>query len=216
MGIAATTPKSATSERATPKGTEPLTPEDLEGLIPSYLSTKEDLNLAEAENIAKAHIRFRKDRKRYANLEVLLDDMTLRAIHKEMFGDVWAWAGSYRRRMTNIGVMPEQVPMRTRELCLNTLAMAEFCDRNNTQSCDELACRFHWELVRIHPFLNGNGRHARMVADLFAMALGRPAFTWGSNNAASVNTARATYLAAIQKANETRGDVTDLTTFARS
>lgn len=198
------------------EGAQLLSPEDFEGLIPSYLLTRADLNRAEAENIAKARIRLRKDARRYSNIETLLDDMTLRVIHKEMFGDVWEWAGAYRRLMTNIGVMPEQVPVRTRELCLNTRVMAEFCDRDNAWDCDELACRFHWELVRVHPFLNGNGRHARMVADLLAVALGRPVFSWGANDYAEGAAARGAYLAAILKANETCGDVKDLVTFARS
>jgi fido (protein-threonine AMPylation protein) len=39
--------------------------------------------------------------------------------------------------------------------------------------------RFHHRLVLIHPFPNGNGRHARLMADLLVIQLGRERFTWG-------------------------------------
>ncbi|MEO7787700.1 MAG: hypothetical protein ABIR77_07765 [Sphingomicrobium sp.] len=34
-------------------------------------------------------------------------------------------------------------------------------------------------MVSIHPFPNGNGRHSRIAADLLAVRLARPVFSWG-------------------------------------
>ena len=85
---------------------------------------------------------------------------------------------------------------------------------NNTYSLDEISVRFHHRLVLIHPFPNGNGRHARLIADLLAKKLGRPAFTWGSANLVSEGEARNKYLEAIRTADS--GDIQPLLKFARS
>ncbi|MCL2024382.1 MAG: Fic family protein, partial [Coriobacteriia bacterium] len=89
------------------------------------------------------------------------------------------------------------------------------CIKDDERACDELALRFHWNLVYIHLFPNGNGRHARMMADLLAQALGRPPFTWGLHNLAEEGEARSAYLAALRKADKTSGDVEDLLMLAR-
>lgn len=199
-----------------PKDATPLIEEDLEGLIPSYLATRDDLNLVEAENIMRFRLGKARRDKKYRQAGSLLRDSTVRQVHKEMFGDVWKWAGIYRKRLTNIGVMPEQIPVKIRELCLNTQTQIDCCDKKNARALDEIAVRFHWDLVRIHPFPNGNGRHARMMADLLVSALGRPLFTWGASDLVEENNARGVYISALRKADETLGDVSDLLAFARS
>jgi fido (protein-threonine AMPylation protein) len=51
---------------------------------------------------------------------------------------------------------------------------------NNTFPIDESLIRFHYQLVsRIRPFPNGNGRHARMIADVLAVKHRRH-LPWGS------------------------------------
>jgi len=85
---------------------------------------------------------------------------------------------------------------------------------NHTYPPDQIAVRFHHQLVLIHLFPNGNGRHARLIADLIATKLGRPAFTWGSANLVNEGEARATYLEAIRAADD--GDLQPLLKFARS
>jgi Fic family protein len=79
---------------------------------------------------------------------------------------------------------------------------------------DEIAMRFHHELVRIHPFANGNGRHAREIVDLLLRDLGRPPFTWGSADLDSAGTARSTYMAALRNADT--GVLDALRDFVRS
>jgi len=61
---------------------------------------------------------------------------------------------------------------------------------NKTYDVDECAVRFHYDLVVIHPFPNGNGRHARLVADVVAVKYGRPAFSWGGKELTAPGTAR--------------------------
>ncbi|ESQ73525.1 hypothetical protein ABAC402_18800 [Asticcacaulis sp. AC402] len=69
-------------------------------------------------------------------------------------------------------------------------------------------------MVFIHPFPNGNGRHARMAADLLAVALGRPRFTWGRANLVEAAQNRRSYIAALKTADA--HDLAPLMAFARS
>lgn len=95
-----------------------------------------------------------------------------------MFGDVWAWAGQLRQHETNIGLDPSQIPVAVRDLCDDTAAQIGSGSKL-AYSADELAVRFHHRLVLIHPFRNGNGRHARPATDLLVADLGAEPFTWG-------------------------------------
>jgi Fic family protein len=79
---------------------------------------------------------------------------------------------------------------------------------------DEIATRFHHRLVAIHPFPNGNGRHARAVADLLVTRLGRPRFTWGSTNLVEPAETRRDYARALKAADG--NDIGPLLAFART
>jgi fido (protein-threonine AMPylation protein) len=92
-------------------GQTALTDEDREGLLPSYIVTRGELNDAEQRNIAAAIMR-----RRPPSSQRLLDDGYLRSLHRAMFGQVWAWAGQYRLRETNIGVDPLLIAVKVRDL----------------------------------------------------------------------------------------------------
>jgi Fic-DOC domain mobile mystery protein B len=98
-------------------------------------------------------------------------DDYLRKLHAKMFDQTWKWAGDYRRSEKNLGVPVHEI----RERLVALFADARYWIENNTYSPDEIAVRFHHRLVLIHPFPNGNGRRARLIADVVAMKLGRPA-----------------------------------------
>jgi len=72
------------------------------------------------------------------------------------------------------------------------------------------------QLVLIHAFPNGNGRHARLMADLLITRIGRPRLTWGGISATriSVATIREKYLVALRAADQ--GQIEGLIEFARS
>lgn len=55
-------------------------------------------------------------------------------------------------------------------------------------------------LTQIHGFPNGNGRHARMMADLLIEKLGGQVFTWGSGTIYETGALRDAYVAALQAA----------------
>lgn len=183
----------------------PLEAEEREQLIPTYITTRAELNEAEQVNITRASLWLRRAR----NVDVL-DDAFLRDLHKRMFGEVWKWAGQYRKTPRNIGIDAYRIPMAVRELVQD----ARYWVDNGTFPPDEIAIRFSHRLVSIHPFPNGNGRHSRLVADLLAMKLGQPRFTWGRANLVDPGETRGVYVAALRAADG--GEIEPLLAFARS
>ena len=158
-----------------PDGATPLEEEDLVGLIPAFVATRGDLNIVEFDNITKA-LPWALDRARVGGAEAVLEYSFLFELHRRMFGDVWKWAGTQRRRVTNIGVEPAQIVTVTKQ----ALDDAVWWHRQDVFDVDERAARIHGRLVAVHPFPNGNGRCTRLLADLYLTAVGHPIFTWGA------------------------------------
>lgn len=127
-----------------------------------------------------------------------------------MFGKTWKWAGNFRQSDKNIGVDWRRIPVQLRNLLDDAKAQIEF----NAYPPDELALRFHHRLVWVHPFANGNGRHARLMADLLIQRLGLPAFGWGGQSLVTAGEKRKAYLDALRAADGR--DYQALLQFARS
>jgi Fic-DOC domain mobile mystery protein B len=195
-----------TTLATTSDGNTPLSPEELADLIPN-LATKEELNEWERENILHGREWAVGDRTSPTDM---VSDEYVRKLHKKMFDETWKWAGDYRHTEKNIGVSVHEI----RERLMALFGDTRYWIENGTYLLDEIAVRFHHRLVFIHPFPNGNGRHARLIADIIAMKLGRSAFTWGSANLVKEGEARTTYLEAIGAADD--GDIQPLLNFARS
>lgn len=196
-----------------PEGATPVEPGDAEGLIPTWVATRADLNAAENENIAKA-VAWIASGAGPRTVAALMTDESMRALHRRMFGDVWKWAGTYRIHDTNIGSPWPLIPTQVRDLTADVVAQA--ADPTKLPwSPDELAVRFHHRLVVVHPFPNGNGRHARLAADVLVAVLGQPVFTWGAQDLGEKGAARAAYLAALRLADR-QAEFGPLVAFARS
>jgi len=134
----------------------------------------------------------------------LLDEGFVRELHPQMFDRTWQWAGTLRQSNKNIGVDWTQVAVKLRDLLDNTRYQIE----NHVFNEDELTVRFHHQLVLIHAFPNGNGRHARLMADLLSTRLGGPRLTWGGASASltPVGEIRDRYLVALRAADQGRMD----------
>lgn len=191
-----------------PEDATPLEPGERDGLLQSWVTSRSDLNEAEQENIVKAAVWARRRRVR-APIDLLNDDFVT-TLHKRMFGEVWKWAGTYRQTERNIGIDAYRIPAATPEL----LSDVRYWVEHSTYPPDEIAIRLHHRLVSIHPFPNGNGRHARLVADLLIENLGGESFSWGGGSLADAGTLRAQYVAALQAADG--HDIGPLLLFARS
>ena len=182
----------------------PLTPDERAQLIPTYITTRAQLNEAEQANIADADLwAFRRKRD-------VLDEAFLLNLHKRMLNGVWKWAGSFRQTERNIGIQAYRIGVELRQL----LDDVRYWVEHQTFSPDEIAVRFHHRLVFIHPFPDGNGRHARLAADLLAVQLGQKRFSWGSANLVTADETRATYVAALKAADA--HDIGPLLAFGRS
>lgn len=197
-------------------GATPLEDEDLKGLLPKTVFDRETLNLVEAENIMMAKTKFM-TYKKYSNIEYLLSDLGVKSVHKLMFDNVWAWAGKYRTHDTNIGVPYFQIQTSVHNLLENYKFQFENVLNSDDKTKDEFCIRFHYDLVSIHPFANGNGRHSRQMADLLLQVLGRPIFPWNESEIIRDTDARKEYIEAIQYAQnyKTKGDVSKLLFVAR-
>ena len=182
----------------------PLTAEEREQLIPSYITLRHELNEAEQLNIGMA-MRWAEARRR----DILNRDF-LSELHHRMFGDVWRWAGQYRKTSRNIGVEAYRIAMDVQQAIDDTRHWVE----RTTCLPDEIAVRFSHRLVAIHPFPNGNGRFSRLVGDLLASQLGEPPFTWGRLNLLNAGATRARYVEALRAA--VSHDIAPLLLFARS
>jgi len=185
-------------------GQTPLTHEEREGLIPSYITLRSELNEAEQANILEA-LDWVGGRKRS-----VLESRFLNALHKRMFGNVWRWAGKFRTSGKNIGVDAYNTSTEFQQLLDDT----RFWIEHKTYEPDEIAARFHHRLVYIHPYPNGNGRHARMAADLLLRSIGQPQFSWGRENLTNASQTREAYITALQAANN--HDYGPLLRFVRS
>ena len=206
-------PRRAFNSRAIgpePSEATPIAPEDLEGLIPDFVSTRADLNLVEFENITKA-LPWALRQARALGPAGVLDYGFMMALHRRMFGDVWTWAGTPRRRETNIGVAPYLIPAQS-QLRLDD---AEFWHVQGVFEPDDLAARIHCRLVSVHPFVNGNGRCTRLMADLYLTSIDAKQLTWGGTGLDEDGSGRERYIAALVKAANT-DDYIDLVQFARS
>jgi Fic-DOC domain mobile mystery protein B len=186
-------------------GNTPLSPGELAGLIPS-LATKEELNQWECQNILLAREWAIAGR---ANPKDLVSDEYVRKLHLKMFDQTWKRAGKYRQTDKN-GVPFQEI----RERIVTLFGDVRYWIENGTYSPDETAVRFHHRLVAIHAFANGNGRHARLMADLLVMKRGGLAFTWGASELIQSGQSRARYLDALRTADD--GDAHPLVEFARS
>jgi Fic-DOC domain mobile mystery protein B len=143
-----------------PLGSTPLELEEIAQLIPTHITTQEELN---------------------------------------------AWEEK------NIGINWLHIPVKIKDLCDDVLYQLD----HESYSKDEIAIRFHHRLVWIHAFPNGNGRHARLMADLLITQQGGIRFSWGMHqDLYKTNPVRQQYIEALQLAD--RGDYSKLLAFARS
>lgn len=190
-----------------PNDATPLEPEEREGLLQSWITHRSDLNEAEAANILTAATWARAPRQRNADI---LDVGFVTGLHKRMFDEVWDWAGAYRRTERNIGIEAHRIGA---ELPAR-LDNAQYWVDHETYPPDEIAVRLHHDLVVVHPFPNGNGRHARLMADLLIEKLGGQPFTWGGTTLHEIGELRNAYVTALREADQ--HNMEPLLAFARS
>ena len=191
-----------------PADATPLTPAEREGLRQNWITHRRDLNAAEQDNILKGTAWVKRKRNRTAS--ELLNEEFAKRLHREMFGNVWAWAGAYRLSERNIGIPALRIPEEVRAM----FGDVRYWIDHQTYPPDEIAVRLHHRLVAIHPFPNGNGRHSRLIADLLIDAQERPPFSWGGGNLTTTSELRQRYINALRAAD--RHEIGALIEFSRA
>lgn len=188
-------------------GATPIDPNEAEGLIPKHLQTQTELNAFEHLNISLSMPWAFSQKK-------MIDHTFLKKLHKKMFDKTWKWAGQFRKTQKNIGVEAYRIQTELYQLCDDV----HFQITHHSFDIDEIAARFHHRLVFIHPFINGNGRHARLCADVLLSMQGRDVFSWGmrtfkDNDLGAVNEMRKMYIDALKEGD--RGNIKPLLDFVR-
>jgi Fic-DOC domain mobile mystery protein B len=173
-------------------GQSPLEEDEREGLLIESITTRGELDEFEQLNIEKA-LEWTIHNK--PGKEKILTEDFIKHLHRKMFGDVWSWAGNFRRSNKNIGVDWTNIGVELKKLLDDTKYWIE----NKVYEPDEIAIRFKHRLVQIHCFPNGNGRHA---------------LTWKYATMVSHDEIRREYISAIKEAD--KGNIKPLLEFARS
>lgn len=187
-----------------PEGATPLDPDEMEGLRFKHVSTRGELDELEQANVQSGLLRLGRKRKH----DILTEDAQ-RTMHRQLFGEVWAWAGTFRQTEKNIGIDPLYIGVQLRSL----LDDARYWAENGTYPPLEAGARFHHRLVQIHPFPNGNGRNSRIAADEYLKHhIGHKPIDWeGGFDLIYDNERRDEYLKALREAD--RGDYARLLAF---
>jgi len=183
----------------------PLTEEEKQGLIPSWVTNGSELNDLESRGIFDAEKWLLTSRQKD-----LLSEKFIKLVHKKMFEATWKWAGKSRKTERNIGVAPYAIGVELQKLFDDVNYWIE----HKTYPPIEIGARFHHRLVYIHPFPNGNGRHSRLMADLLMKKLNEKPLNWGQGSLVEISELRKTYIEALRKAD--RGDYSTLLAFVSS
>ena len=178
--------------------------EDVSDLIPTHIVTRSELNEWEAANILKATRKYLGTRKpQQIGLELI------KKVHQEMFDETWAWAGKLRQRNFNLGTDWHRIQEKLKILCEDIL----FWQKQQDLDPLEQSVRIHHRLVAIHPFVNGNGRHARLIADIFLFWRNYQLPNWPNNQLIEKTDIRGKYIEALKAAD--RGDYHPLEKFTK-
>lgn len=175
------------------EGATPLDPDELAGLKFKHITTRGQLDELEQANIVKGLLWLKKS---IARDDVLTINFAM-DLHKALFKNVWGWAGTFRLTEKNIGIDPLQVSVALRNLLDDLAAWVKF----NTYPPFEAVLRFHHQLVKIHPFPNGNGRFSRIYADIIAEKYFSIApIQWGGRNLDKITQTRKDYINSLRAA----------------
>jgi len=186
----------------------PLNKEEKEGLLIRSLTTQKELNEFEQLNIEKAiewiiHANLKSDK--------ILSEKFIQDLHKKMYGDIWKWAGEFRKSDKNLGIKWTQIRIQLKSLIEDT----KYWIKHKTYLSEETSIRFKHRLVAIHCFPNGNGRHSRVMADIIMESIfEEKIFTWHQSNMVKPNETRKRYIVSLREADN--GNIHPLIAFAKN
>lgn len=183
--------------------------DDTSGLIDLSLTTRADRNAAEAQTIGFAYNKYLFEARRKKRGTTWLTDDFILGVHQTMFGSIWTWGGEYRKERLNMGCEPhlirEQIKLLSDDfLCWDSI--------DSHMPVIEIAARLQNRFTKIHPFRNGNGRHARLITDIFLYSRKHSLPQWPQIHLMPQGeTVRSRYILAMKEADQ--GDFSGLIRF---
>jgi Fic-DOC domain mobile mystery protein B len=139
------------------------------GVLLKHISNMKELDEAEQLNIQKGLLWLMEKKPK-----TILSERFFKQFHKQLFGEVWSWAGSFRTSEKNIGIDYWGVPTAIHTLCEDCKVWI----KHKSYPWPELIARFHHELVSIHPWPNGNGRFSRILTNYLCDLHKQPRPSW--------------------------------------
>lgn len=170
------------------------TPIDPSRLADKSIRTRAELDRAEAANILKAAEKYATAK--LGGKRAFTYDWLLR-VHRDMFCNVWAFAGEIRTIELRLGIAPHLIGQQLGGLVLDMAAW-----KKNASLLLEQAVTIHHRAVHIHPFENGNGRWARFIANLWLRKHGKPMVEWPEPTRSSTSDVRDEDIAAIRQTDQ--------------
>lgn len=155
------------------KGLRGETPLDgISGLIPAWVRTMDALDEVVSANIAEVVTRYLASRPshRLAPFTVVW----MLRLHREMLGKVWRWAGKIRRAELNLGIDWHLIMEQLENLARDAACWLD----SNARDLIEEATIMHHRAVWIHPFMGGNGRWSRLLAEIWLRRNEYPGIAW--------------------------------------
>ena len=168
--------------------------DNISGLKPKWATTRAELNDLEARNIRKAVMRYLAAKPSRRQAPFTLE--WCYKLHRQMFGEVWRWAGAKRTIELNIGVPVHRIDVDLKNL-MDDLAL--WREQGEMDLIEQVA-RLHHRAVFIHPFLNGNGRWSRLLANIFQKQSMGKVTIWPEETVGNASVIREEYLAAVRSA----------------
>ncbi len=162
-------------------------------LIKNWDGLRSSLNLLEAENILKPTVKYLASPIAWENAPFTYEWML--EVHREMFCDVWSWAGKIRTCNLNLGSDFRYVETELRGLAED---LAVWVTSPETLITD--AAELHHRAVKIHPFHNGNGRWSRLLANIWLWRSGSCPTVWPNTELSVVGAVRNEYIEAVKRA----------------
>jgi len=133
------------------------------------LTDKNLINEYEAKGIAAAELFvFGLESDLPVSAQLLLE------IHRISFEALYDWAGKWRTTQVMVGGLTPPEPTQILQLMYQFIDNLNFKIVNAASPEEHLECLTfaHYEFVRIHPFINGNGRTGRIIMNLVALKFG--------------------------------------------
>jgi len=170
-------------------------PFDGSGLKIKSIKTRRQLNEAEFESILRVTKKYLMSKPSQKLAPFTFG--WLLELHREMLGSIWSWAGEIRTTQKNIGVSANIV---TAELGV----IAIESEKRHSETGDLViatAAEFHHRAVWVHPFEDGNGRWARLLANIWLMQHDQPVIIWPASDLRDTESPiRGEYIAAMKHA----------------